>query len=168
MIFTVAQQLCSGYRPTSQACPGPSRWHPFPLSSYERWAHANLIKFNKGRCKVLHLGQGNPKHKYRLGGERLESSPEEKDLGVSIDERLNKVQQRALAAQEANHGLGCIKRSMTIRSWEVTLPLYYTLVRPHLEYCVQFWRRGMELSVWVQRRAMKMIRGLIPPPMRTG
>ncbi|PKU34133.1 rna-directed dna polymerase from mobile element jockey-like [Limosa lapponica baueri] len=30
----------------------------------ERWACANLMKFNQAKCKVLHLGHGNPKHKY--------------------------------------------------------------------------------------------------------
>ena len=39
------------------------------LDRLERWDHANLMKLNKAKCKVLHLAQGNPKHKYRLCGE---------------------------------------------------------------------------------------------------
>jgi len=59
------------------------------LDRLEGWAHANLMKFNKAKSTVLHWGQGNLKNRYRLRGEWLESSPEEKDLGVLIDERLN-------------------------------------------------------------------------------
>ncbi|GAB0209035.1 mitochondrial enolase superfamily member 1 [Grus japonensis] len=70
------------------------------LERLEIWAYA---KFNKPKCKVLHMGRGNPKHDYRLDEEWIESSPEEKDLGVLIDGKLNMGLQCVLAAQKAIH-----------------------------------------------------------------
>ena len=51
------------------------------LDRLEHWAMINGMKFNKSKCWILHLGQSNAGHKYKLGKERLESSPAERDLG---------------------------------------------------------------------------------------
>ncbi|GAB0203047.1 mitochondrial enolase superfamily member 1 [Grus japonensis] len=51
------------------------------LDRLETWARVNRMKFNKAKCKVLHMGWHNPKHNYRLRGAWIGSRPEEKDLG---------------------------------------------------------------------------------------
>ncbi|KFV99681.1 hypothetical protein N326_07676, partial [Eurypyga helias] len=124
----------------------------------------NLVQFNKGKCKVLHLGKNSSMDQYRLGSVLLEGSSGEKDLGVLVDKRITMGQQCVLMAKKANGILGCIKKSMASRSREIILLLYSVLVRPHLEYCVQFWapqlKKEKELLERVQRRATKMNKSL--------
>ena len=120
----------------------------------EKWAYGNLMRFNKTKCKVLHLGWDSPQYQHSLGDEQIKSSPAQKDLGVLVGERLDMTQHCALTAQKAKRVLGCIQSSVGSRVREGILPLCSALVRPHLEHCIQLWgpSTGRTWNCWSESR----------------
>lgn len=89
------------------------------------------MKSNKDKCKVRHLGKHNCKHTYKLGNVPLGFSRAGKDMGVTVDHKLDTSQKCALVAHYGNGNIG--------KSREVLLHLCSALVKPPLDYFVQLW-----------------------------
>lgn len=70
---------------------------------------------------------------------QLGSSLTERDLGVLVDNELNTSQQCSAAATKVNWILGSTHKGITSRDRDVIIPLYSALLKPHVEYHVQFW-----------------------------
>ena len=134
------------------------------LTILSNWAEKWQMKFNIDKCSVLSIGRNNPLNSYKLNGRILGRTDCERDLGILVSSDLRPRKQCLNAKNKANRILGFIRRSVSNKSAEVILKLYLALVRPHLDYAVQFWspyyRKDIDLLESVQRRMTKMIGGL--------
>ena len=112
----------------------------------------------------MHFGSNTKMTKYMLNGTLLETVDEEKDLGVFVTNDFKVYKQCRTAANKGKQILGMISRSFECKNKTVMKNLYKSLVRPHLDYCIQAWRphykKDIDVIEKVQRRATKMVTDL--------
>jgi len=82
-----------------------------------------------------------------LGDQVLNSVSIERNMGVLIQHNLKVSEQCIRVVRTCNRILGMIKRSFTFRSGDMIVTLYKSLIRPHLEYCVQAWRPHLKKDI---------------------
>ena len=125
------------------------------------WSEKWQLPFNISKCKVLHIGRCNPCRRYKIKGNPLKSTNEEKDLGILVDNELKFHRQTAAAVKKANASIGMIKKSFSLLDHSIVPLLYKSLVRPHLEYANLIWgpfyKGDIKLVEKIQRRSTKMI-----------
>ena len=87
------------------------------LESLSNWESDWCMNFNPKKCAVDHIGKNSGRQSYFLGGNELKVAEEEKD---HIQESIGKTKRMT---------------SWILRN--VLLPVYKSMIRPHLQYCVQ-------------------------------
>ncbi|CAM5150171.1 unnamed protein product [Eretmochelys imbricata] len=118
------------------------------LTKLSDWATKWQMKFTVDKCKVMHIRKNNPNYTYNMMGANLATTNQEKDLGVIVDSSLKTSTQCAAAVKKANGMLRIIKKGIENKVENILLPLYKSMVRPHLEYCVQMWSPQLKKIYW--------------------
>jgi hypothetical protein len=94
-----------------------------------------LLQYNLYRKKYEKYDNA----KYQMGGDIITQSTEEKDLGITIDEKFKFQIHINNQTKKANQRLGMIKRSFIYMDKNMFTTLYKSIVRPHLEYGSNIW-----------------------------
>lgn len=133
----------------------------YDLDGLQEWSNRWQLPFNATKCKAMHFGANNPRRHYQMNNHVLETTDQEKDLGVIIDPTLKFHVHTSAATKKANQVLGVIKKTYATRDATSITTLYTSMVRPHLEYGNAIWGPffiGDAKKVEsVQRRATKLI-----------
>lgn len=129
-----------------------------------RWAKDWGMSFNKEKCKIMHIGNTNPRYEYFMEGTKLTVTSSEKDVGVVICENLKPAKQVQKAAGTAAAVLRQISRNFHFRDRHIFMRLYKQYVRPHMEFSTPVWnpwlKTDIDLLENVQKRAVRMVAGL--------
>ena len=138
------------------------------IKQLEKWENLWLLKFNPNKCKILHIDYNhNPNMSYTVDGVELQVSENnrEKDLGVFTSNSLLWNDQITSSISRANKMICWVARNVILRDRRTMLAIYKSLIRPHIEYCVQLWNPVAEFGNWnlilalegVQRRFTRLI-----------
>ena len=135
------------------------------LDRLAEWAEDWGMKFNIEKCKIMHVGNNNPRYEYFMAGQKLKVVEEEKDIGVIVHSSLKpnrhckKITDTAKAVL-----LRQLTQNFHYRDRNIFKKLYVQYVRLHLEFSSPAWSPWNEadkaMIEKVQIRAVNCISGL--------
>jgi len=145
------------------------------LDKLQDWSDIWLLRFHPDKCKAMTIGNPSEeefKYSMKSGTERqiLIRTTEEKDIGVTIDSKLEFEKHINEKINKANSIFSLIRRSYMFLDSETFLPLYRSLVRSHLDYAQSVWspykQKYIEALENVQRRATQQLPGFKELPYK--
>jgi hypothetical protein len=121
------------------------------------------VKIHPDKCKTMRIGRSKvEKHEYTLKADlkSMEETIAEKDVGVTIDNKLSFDKHITEKVNKANSIIGVIRHTFEYLDLKTFRMLYVSLVRPHLEYANPVWnpylKKHIDMIENIQRRATKL------------
>ena len=147
------------------------------IDTLDAWSQKWMLKFHPDKCKIMRIGQRHREHTYSMktsDGQTTEikKTTAERDLGVTIDNRLTFSEHINNTVKKANQVMGMIRRTFKFIDKDIFALLFKSRVRPILEYGNTIWsprlKKDIDAIERVQRRATKTVPGLatLPYPER--
>ena len=138
------------------------------LNAIHKWSVVNRLPLSLQKCQCLHIGHGNARYAYTLGGLPITAVEQCTDLGIirtsdfSYNTHINSI------ISKASRSAGMLYRAFSTRNEVFIVKLYVAYVRPILEYASVVWnptRIGLQKDLErVQRRFTRRLRGLRDMP----
>ena len=138
------------------------------LNIMEEWSRKWLPEFHPDKLKCIHMSlkPDEDRCNYKVGNFQVKSVVNEKDLGITVDNRLNFEEHMAQRIKKANGTMAMIRRAFQFMDRRIFLPLYTGMVRSGIEYGGAVWSpykmKDIERIEGVQRRAIKKIPANLP------
>ena len=128
------------------------------------WSNNWKLKFHPSKCKTMRMGNESDQSAYYLDNHPLDQIDSEKDLGITVDNKLKFEDHVNNIVNKANKMMGLVRRSFDYLDKPMFTKLFKSLVRPHLEYASTTWFpttvKMKNLVENVQRRATKRVNGM--------
>ena len=114
------------------------------VESANKWQ----MSFNVDKiCSMTHIGHNNMQSNYYMSNQQLPTTDQQRDPGIIITKVHKWQKQTEKSCKTADGVLVFITRNFSNKNKELILPLYKSLIRPHLEHAVQFWSQNLRQDI---------------------
>lgn len=109
------------------------------LINISQWCKEWKIKIAPTKSFVLHLGNNNPKHQYKLDQNIITEVQSIRDLGILIDNKLKFTEHISNIIKSAYYRMRLLFKYLKTRSIKIWKSVYTSYIRSLLEYSTVNW-----------------------------
>ena len=134
------------------------------LSKLTTWLQANKLSLNVKKTHYIIFGNkrvpSQNTYNLMMNSNIIEKVDKTKFLGIIIDKQLNWKNHILSVANKVSRSVGILGRVRYILPQRTLLTLYYSLVHPHLLYCITVWGNTSNLNIklfCLQKKALRIV-----------